>query len=108
MIVAIDVKDLVTLHTKDTAAVKYNKKMCNNQIQQAREPTQTTHTRSGLEESVSIDLGGIEWRGSNIPVPRTTTSYSGAISSMMNVDRGILEVKDDWNKRSKRMRRREG
>jgi hypothetical protein len=27
--------------------------------------------------------GAWEWRGSRVPVPSTTTSYSGAISSMM-------------------------
>jgi hypothetical protein len=46
--------------------------------------TQTTHTRSGLEGKVSI---WVRWNGgvSNVPVPSTTTSYSGAISSMVDI-----------------------
>lgn len=40
----------------------------------------------------------MEWRGSNKPVPSTTTSYSGAISSMMNEERKSYKTSLRWDR----------
>lgn len=87
VIVTIDVKHLVSLDTEHTIAFISSHPQTHN-------IGQLQHTRTGRIPSnlqtVSINASDVvERRGSfNIPVPSTTTSYSGAISSIMEHGKG--------------------
>jgi hypothetical protein len=58
VVIAIDVKDLVALHTEHTI-VKNNEKIAESLKTKLKRPTQTKHTRSGLKGTGQLlTLGG--------------------------------------------------
>lgn len=84
VIIAIDVKHLVSLDTEDTVHHIDYKQLDLPQMHKAREsniPRQNTLRQPCAGKRLAI----IHHRGvaTNVPVPSTTTSYSGAMSSMV-------------------------
>lgn len=85
MIIAIDVKHLVSLDTENTVYQINDKQLELPAVHKVREEqhTQTEHTPSTLRRGKVSHITYHRGVATNIPVPSTTTSYSGAMSSMV-------------------------
>ena len=88
VIITIDVKHLISLDTENTAYRKYQSAVEKEKwrVQDSIIPRQHTLRQTCNDNGVSMwSSGGVACssRGRYIPVPSTTTSYSAAMSSMM-------------------------